>query len=273
MRLTDNEQAMRDGASGPAVQWAIEHQIKVGSLSRRRGFRPGRAGPHHGRHRVAWPRRRRMAGALGQAAGKAAPRAHPDHHRSARHRFRLRAQAQASAVDARPGAPRHRGVRGDGRAEHQHLHQLPDHHAAGARRALRLWRHRRGDLLQQRVRRALELRGRAVGAERGPDRAHAALRLSPRRAPAGDARGANELHAARAERMGRARRHRRALGGRLLAGAGGGRDRPHAHVGRDEAFRRGGGELRLARAVSHDRHHAGGAADGGRAAARRSADA
>ncbi len=63
------------------------------------------------------------------------------------------------------------------------------------------------------------------------------------------------------------------LGRRLLAGAGGGRARPHAHVGRDEAFRRGGGELRLARAVPHDRHHAGGAADGGRAAAGRSADA
>ena len=31
MRLTDDEQAMRTGAFGPAVQWAIEHQIKVGS--------------------------------------------------------------------------------------------------------------------------------------------------------------------------------------------------------------------------------------------------
>jgi predicted aconitase len=30
MRLTDEEQAMRTGAFGPAVQWAIEHQIKVG---------------------------------------------------------------------------------------------------------------------------------------------------------------------------------------------------------------------------------------------------
>src|SRR5436190_150154 len=30
MRLTDDEQAMRAGAFGPAVQWAIEHQIKVG---------------------------------------------------------------------------------------------------------------------------------------------------------------------------------------------------------------------------------------------------
>jgi len=31
MRLTADEQAMRAGRFGPAVQWAIEHQIKVGS--------------------------------------------------------------------------------------------------------------------------------------------------------------------------------------------------------------------------------------------------
>jgi predicted aconitase len=31
MRVTDEEQAMRAGAFGPALQWAIEHQIKVGS--------------------------------------------------------------------------------------------------------------------------------------------------------------------------------------------------------------------------------------------------
>ena len=43
------------------------------------------------------------------------------------------------------------------------------------------------DLFQQRVRRALQFRGRAVGAERRPDRPHAALRLSSRRAPPGDA--------------------------------------------------------------------------------------
>src|SRR6202043_685392 len=30
MRLTDEEQAMRAGELGPAVQWAMEHQIKVG---------------------------------------------------------------------------------------------------------------------------------------------------------------------------------------------------------------------------------------------------
>src|SRR6202521_2030692 len=30
MRLTNEEAAMRTGAFGPAAQWAIEHQIKVG---------------------------------------------------------------------------------------------------------------------------------------------------------------------------------------------------------------------------------------------------
>ena len=203
----------------------------------------------------------------------AAPRADPDHHRSARHRFRRRAQAQAPALDARSRTPRHRRLRGARRADDRHLHQLPDHHAAGARRALRLWRHRRGDLFQQRVRRALELRGRAVGAERGADRPHAALRLSSRRAPAGDAAGAGRLHAARTERVGRARRHRRQARRRLLAGAGAGRDRPRAHLRRDEAFRRGAGELRLGRAVPHDRHHAGGAAARRRGAGRRAAHA
>jgi predicted aconitase len=31
MKLTDEEEALRAGASGPAAQWAIEHQIKVGN--------------------------------------------------------------------------------------------------------------------------------------------------------------------------------------------------------------------------------------------------
>ena len=30
MKLTDEEEAMRAGEFGPAAQWAIEHQIKVG---------------------------------------------------------------------------------------------------------------------------------------------------------------------------------------------------------------------------------------------------
>src|ERR1700693_2694648 len=30
MRLTDEEEAMRAGRHGPALQWAIDHQIRVG---------------------------------------------------------------------------------------------------------------------------------------------------------------------------------------------------------------------------------------------------
>ena len=219
---------------------------EAGDAGRR--VRPGRAmgdrAPDQGRRAISapriscrwrrptsWPTPSRSASPAsnGSSAGRALPRraaarAHPDHHRSARHRLRGRAQAQAAAVDARPRAPRHRGLRGARRADDRHLHQLPDHHAAGARRARRLWRHRRGDLFQQRVRRALELRGRAVGAERRAHRPHAALRLSSRRAPARRRCSSQvELHAARAQRLGRARRHRRPARRRLLAGAGAGR--------------------------------------------------
>src|SRR5215831_14176319 len=40
MNLTDQERAMRAGESGPAVQWAIEHQIKVGTYLGARDFVP-----------------------------------------------------------------------------------------------------------------------------------------------------------------------------------------------------------------------------------------
>src|SRR5947207_15779914 len=40
MRLTDAEQAMRAGKSGPARQWAIEHQIKVGDYLGAEDFVP-----------------------------------------------------------------------------------------------------------------------------------------------------------------------------------------------------------------------------------------
>src|SRR5947208_3519716 len=40
MRLTDAEQAMRAGKSGPARQWAIEHQIKVGTYLGAENFVP-----------------------------------------------------------------------------------------------------------------------------------------------------------------------------------------------------------------------------------------
>ncbi len=101
-------------------------------IPRRRRHGAGDAGPHHGRHRVAGRRRGRMAGTHGGLAGRATTGADSDHHRSARHRLRGRASAQAAALDARPRAPRHRRVRGARRADDQYLHQLPDDHAAGA---------------------------------------------------------------------------------------------------------------------------------------------
>ncbi len=189
---------------------------------------------------------------------RAAPGAHSDDHRSARHRLRARRAAQAAALDARPRTPRYRGLRGARRADDRYLHQLSDHHAAGARRAYGLWRHRRRHLFQQRLRRALEFRGRAVGAERRPHRADAALRLSSRRTTPGDLLVEVSFDAARTQRLGRARRHRRAARRRLLASAGADRRRSRAEFRRDEAFRRGAGELRLGRAVSHGRHYARG---------------
>src|SRR5215471_4305221 len=38
MRLTDEEEAMRAGNLGPALQWAIEHQIQVGCYFGARDF-------------------------------------------------------------------------------------------------------------------------------------------------------------------------------------------------------------------------------------------
>src|SRR6185369_6994124 len=40
MRLTDEELAMRAGTFGPAVAWAIEHQIKVGTYLGAEDFVP-----------------------------------------------------------------------------------------------------------------------------------------------------------------------------------------------------------------------------------------
>src|SRR5499425_1017087 len=40
MKLTDEEQALRAGECGPAAQWAIEHQIKVGEYLGARDFVP-----------------------------------------------------------------------------------------------------------------------------------------------------------------------------------------------------------------------------------------
>ena len=165
-------------------------------VSRGGGFRAGVAGAHHGGYRVARRRRNRMAGRPCRPAARAPAGAHSHHHRPARHRFHCRGAAEAPALDAGPGTPRHRRVRGHGRPDDQHLHQLPDHHAGGAQRAHGLRRHRRRDLLQQRAGRAQQFRGRPLGARRRADRAHAALWLSSGRPAPRHAEAARYPHAA-----------------------------------------------------------------------------
>ena len=79
------------------------------------------------------------------------------------------ADLQAARPDRGDGGARgarDRGVARLRRADDRYLHQLPDDHAAGARRASGDGRHRRRDLFEQRVRRAQQFRGRAVGAGR-----------------------------------------------------------------------------------------------------------
>ena len=70
MRLTDEEHAMRAGAFGPAVAWAIEHQIKVGTYLGAEDFVPVAQAHIMADTESLGARRRRMAGALGQAAGR-----------------------------------------------------------------------------------------------------------------------------------------------------------------------------------------------------------
>ena len=211
MRLTDEESAMLAGEAGAARQWAIEHQIRVGRYLGAADFVPvsqahimadteslGAAG-------VEWLER------LAALPEDRAPRAHPHHHRPARHRLRRGGAAEAAGLDAGAGTPRHRRVRGTRRADDRHLHQLPDDHAGSARRAHGVWRHRRGDLLEQRAGRAVEFRGRAVGAGRRADRPHAALWLS--------SGGKAPRHAAAARR--RTRRASCTNGARWAASSGG----------------------------------------------------
>ena len=190
-----------------------------------------------------------------------APRAHSDHHRSARHRLRrgarLKQQAWMLALERRAiAAFEALGVLMTDTCINYQTIMPPvrgEHMAYGDT----------GVVIYSNsvLRRALELRGRAVGAGRRPDRPHAALRLSSRRSSAAPRcccsvdytpRELNEWGA---------------LGGIVGRLAG---DywqvpalighRPRAHVRRAEAFRRGAGELRLGRAVPHGRRHAGGAA-------------
>ena len=183
MRLTDEEQAMLAGEHGPARQWAIRHQVAVGEFFDAPDF--VRVGQAHimadteslGQSGVAWleelavlPREQRRV----RIPTITDPRGLD---------FDTYKRLKQTRGHGRHRGARHRRLRGARRADDQHLHQLPDHPAAGARRAPGDGRHRRRHLLQQRAGRAQQLRGRPLGAGRRPHRPHAALRLSSGRAP------------------------------------------------------------------------------------------
>ena len=200
-------------------------------LSRCGGFRLGITGAHHGRYRIARRRRRRVAGKACQPAGAAAPGLHPHDHRPARHRLRGGRAAETAGLDAGTGTSRDRGIPGAGCADDGHLHQLPDDHAGGARRAHGVRRHRCGDLREQRTWRTIQFRGGPFRFGRRPDRPNAALRLSSGGEAARHAAAAPCHHAAGAARLGRTRRRCRPDCRRLLAGAGDDRHRSCSHLG------------------------------------------
>ena len=272
MRLTDEEQAMRAGTFGPAVAVGDRASDQGRQLSRRGRLRAGGAGPHHGRHRVARRRRRRMAGALGPSC------------RPTQRRVRIPTITDPRGTDF---ASAHK-------LKHQPWMLDLERRAIAAFEALgvlmtdtcinyqTIMPPVRGEHCAYGDTGVVIYSNSVCGArsnfEGGPSALSAGLTgRTPRYGYHLDEHRLATLivqvgyHAARIERMGRARRHRRPARRRLLAGAGADRARPRAHVGRDEAFRRGAGELRLGRAVPHDRHHAGGAAARRSRAGRRAA--
>ena len=261
MQLTDEEAAMRAGAFGPAVQWAIEHQIKVGDYLGAARFRAGEPGPHHGRYRVA--RRRRGEW--------------------------LERMARLPAAERRVRVPTITDPRGtDFAAAHRLKHQPwmldLERRAIAAFEALgvlmtdtcinyqTIMPPVRGEHVAYGDTGVVIYSNSVCGArsnfEGGPSALSAGLTgRTPRYGYHLDER----RRADAAWSTSTVRRASSTTGARSAASSGGwpatiGRcrciigHRPRARLRRDEAFRRGARELRLGRAVSHGRHHAGGAA-------------
>ena len=269
MKLNDEEQDILAGKAGPVPQLALEHQIKVGDFFGADDFVPvtqahimadteslGEAG-------VRW-----LEGLAATTEGQRT-RARPDHHRSARHRFRQgrRCSGQTPAmldlerraIDAFVKL----GVSMTDTCINYQTIQAPtrDEHVAFGDTGVVIYSN--------------SVCGARSNFEGGPSalvgrphRPHAALRLSSRRAaPRRRCTSASIFTPAIAQRLGRARRRDRPARRQLLGGAGDRRHRGRAEIRPAQAFRRGDGELRLDRAVSPRRHHAG-----GRAALRRRAE-
>src|SRR6516164_356325 len=252
MKLTDEEEALRAGAFGWAAQWAIEHQIKVGRYLGARDF-------------VAVSQAHVMADTESLGATGVEWLEH---------------LARLPAQERRVRVPTITDPRGTDFAAAHRLKQQPwmldlERRAIAALEGLGLlmtntcinYQTVMPPLMGEHVAYGdtgvviycNSVCGARSNFEGGPSALAAALRLPPRGAAAGNARGQRRLHAARAQRLGRAGWHRRPPGRRLLAGSRARRHRTRALLRRNEAFRRGARELRLGRAVPYGRHHSRGA--------------
>ena len=206
-------------------------------------------------------------GRLGQGIRRDQPgqRSGPDHPADAGADLPAAARLRARLGRHRPlpqgqrrTAGRRRGVLRAARGEHpRHLHPVPGREPAAARRALRVDGVVRGDLRELGPRRADQLRGDRVDRGGVAHREGSLLGQSPGR-----------------EQKGHPPRHGAGPQGRVLPGLGDARllrrrDRGRGPPGdhrrdlparpdRAQALRRGRGDVRRRRAVSHPRHHAGG---------------
>ena len=142
---------MLAGEAGEPRRWAMDHMLKVGGMFDAAGPRAGEPGAHDGRPGIARRGRCRLSRGAGRARPGRAPGAGADDHRSARRRSRALPPPRADRGHGRSGAADHRRLRGHGHPDDQHLHQLPDHPAAGPGRASGLRRHRCRHLFQQRL--------------------------------------------------------------------------------------------------------------------------
>ena len=207
MRLNADESAMLAGNAGPARQWAINHQMRVGRYLGAADFVP-----------VSQAHIMADTESLGVAGVEWLERlaALPDNARCVRIPTITDPRGTDFAAAARlkqqdwmlaPGTSRDNSLRITRRADDRHLHQLPDDHASRTWRTHGIRRYRRGDLCQQRARCTIELRGWTFGTGRRTDRADAALRLPSAGETSCNAAAAYRIHAARTARLGRAWRN------------------------------------------------------------------
>jgi len=162
MRLSDEERAMVAGELGEVRRWAIAHQIAVGEFFDAADFVPVSQAHIMADTEFSWRgwgalSRNAGGGARGRAAGAGA-----GDHRPAGLDFAVYRRLGADAGDGGAGAVGDRGSARLRRADDGYLHQLPDDHRAGPRRAYGVWRDRGRHLFEQRLWRTQQFRMRAV---------------------------------------------------------------------------------------------------------------